>query len=88
MAKRSSTLENMVNNDLAFWSGKRVLITGHTGFKGTWLMIWLKQLGAEIFGYSLEPEDDSNLFKSIVTSPSFPFNEVVNQIGDMRTQLI
>jgi CDP-glucose 4,6-dehydratase len=38
-----------------FWSGKRVLVTGHTGFKGSWLVIWLKMLGAEVAGYALEP---------------------------------
>ena len=39
--------------------GQRVCLTGHTGFKGSWLMIWLKLLGAEVFGYSLEPEEPS-----------------------------
>ena len=42
--------------DFAFWRGKRVLLTGHTGFKGSWLALWLQQLGAEVFGLSLEPE--------------------------------
>ncbi|MFK7941672.1 MAG: CDP-glucose 4,6-dehydratase [Paracoccaceae bacterium] len=40
-----------------FWSGKRVLITGHTGFKGSWLSLWLSELGAELFGIALEPEE-------------------------------
>ena len=35
--------------------GKRVFITGHTGFKGSWLALWLSRLGAEVHGYSLEP---------------------------------
>ena len=39
-----------------FWKKKRVLITGHTGFKGGWLSLWLHNLGAEIVGYSLNPE--------------------------------
>lgn len=43
----------------AFWRGKRVLITGHTGFKGSWLTLWLQQCGAEIAGYSLAPHTDS-----------------------------
>lgn len=43
----------------AFWSGKKVFLTGHTGFKGCWLLLWLKALGAEIFGYSLEPQTPS-----------------------------
>lgn len=44
------------------WQGKRVLITGHTGFKGGWLCLWLKQLGAEIHGLSLNPPTEPNLF--------------------------
>ena len=49
----------------SFWHGKRVLITGHTGFKGGWLSLWLKSLGAEIVGYSLQPPTSPNLFDSI-----------------------
>ena len=36
-----------------FWQGRRVFLTGHTGFKGAWLSLWLKQLGAEVWGFSL-----------------------------------
>ena len=47
----------------AFYSGKKVFLTGHTGFKGAWLAWWLKDLGADVTGYSLEPEDTrGNLF--------------------------
>ncbi len=46
----------------SFWKGKRVFITGHTGFKGGWLTIWLKLLGAEVIGYSLDPPSYPNLF--------------------------
>ncbi|MEQ1403708.1 CDP-glucose 4,6-dehydratase [Neorhizobium sp. Rsf11] len=45
-----------------FWAGKRVLLTGHTGFKGTWLSIWLARLGASVTGISLPPETEPNLF--------------------------
>ncbi|MDF2944247.1 MAG: rfbG [Herbinix sp.] len=41
--------------DNNFWQGKKVLITGHTGFKGSWLSIWLHEMGAEVIGYALEP---------------------------------
>lgn len=46
-----------------FWAGKRVLVTGHTGFKGSWLCLWLQMLGAEVIGYSLEPPTQPNLFE-------------------------
>jgi CDP-glucose 4,6-dehydratase len=49
--------------DNAFWQGKRVFITGHTGFKGGWLTLWLKQLGAEITGMALAPNTQPNLFE-------------------------
>lgn len=49
--------------DQKFWVGKRVLVTGHTGFKGSWLSIWLQTLGAEVFGFSLpEPVSKPSLF--------------------------
>jgi CDP-glucose 4,6-dehydratase len=46
----------------AFWSGRRVLLTGHTGFKGSWLALWLHKLGAEVTGFSLEAPSDPSLF--------------------------
>ena len=45
-----------------FWRGKRVLLTGHTGFKGSWLTIWLERLGARVTGLSLAPVTEPNLF--------------------------
>lgn len=53
-------MENM-GVDRTFWSGRRVFLTGHTGFKGGWLALWLSDMGAEVFGYALEPS----------TKPSF-----------------
>ena len=47
---------------LEFWKGKRVLVTGHTGFKGSWLSLWLQQLGATVIGFSLDPPSQPNLF--------------------------
>jgi CDP-glucose 4,6-dehydratase len=49
--------------DAAYWNGRRVLVTGHTGFKGSWLTIWLKQLGCQVTGLSLEPSTDPALFE-------------------------
>ena len=46
-----------------FWRGKRVLLTGHTGFKGAWLALWLHRLGAEVTGISLPPLTTPNLFE-------------------------
>lgn len=53
----------MVNKK--FWSGKKVLITGHTGFKGSWLAFWLNEMGAEVFGYALEPDTTPSLFHQL-----------------------
>jgi CDP-glucose 4,6-dehydratase len=51
--------------DQRFWHGRRVLLTGHTGFKGSWLLLWLLSLGAQVWGYALEPETESSLFASL-----------------------
>lgn len=48
--------------DPDFWRGKRVLLTGHTGFKGAWLALWLQQLGADVTGIALAPASQPNLF--------------------------
>jgi CDP-glucose 4,6-dehydratase len=67
--------------DRAFWQGKRVFLTGHTGFKGSWLSLWLSSLGAEVKGYALNPPTLPSLFieakiDSIIDS----------QIADIRSQ--
>lgn len=46
-----------------FWKGKKVLLTGHTGFKGSWLSLWLKQLGTNVTGFSLKPSTIPNMFE-------------------------
>ena len=46
-----------------FWRGKKVFLTGHTGFKGSWLSLWLQELGADVAGYSLQPPTTPNLFE-------------------------
>ena len=48
--------------DPGFWKGKRVFLTGHTGFKGSWLCLWLHRLGAEVTGYALAPPTEPSLF--------------------------
>ena len=45
-----------------FWDGRKVFLTGHTGFKGSWLALWLQQLGADVLGYALAPHTTPNLF--------------------------
>ncbi|MDO8772042.1 MAG: CDP-glucose 4,6-dehydratase [Burkholderiaceae bacterium] len=47
----------------AFWHGKRVLLTGHTGFKGSWLSLWLQSMGAQVVGYALAPPTNPSLFE-------------------------
>ena len=54
-------MESMVVSE-EFWKGQRVLVTGHTGFKGSWLSHWLKNMGAHVLGLSLEPQTDPSLF--------------------------
>jgi len=49
-------------NSARFWRGKRVLVTGHSGFKGSWLTLWLNRLGAEVIGISLVPSTKPNLY--------------------------
>ena len=60
--------------DKIFWKGKKVFITGHTGFKGGWLSIWLAESGAKVTGYSLKPETNPSLFKSCSIEKKNKFN--------------
>lgn len=57
--------EKKRNPDENFWKDKKVLITGHTGFKGSWLSLWLNKLEAKIVGYGLEPDNDQSLFNQL-----------------------
>lgn len=54
--------------DPTFWRGKKVFLTGHTGFKGSWLSLWLHQLEAQVTGYSLEPPTSPSIFESAKVS--------------------
>ena len=49
----------------AFWRNKKVFITGHTGFKGSWLSLWLQELGAYVTGYALQPPSHPSLFEFV-----------------------
>ena len=68
----------MVNNK-NFWQGKKVLLTGHTGFKGAWLSLWLKTLGANVIGYSLDPISETNLFSLLKIE-----EEIVSVYGNIQ----
>ena len=65
--------------DLSIYKNKKVIITGHTGFKGTWLTLILKKLGAEVLGYSLEPNTNPSLFNICNLN-----NGIKNFYGDIR----
>jgi len=62
-----------------FYSGKTVLVTGHTGFKGSWLCVWLRELGAHVIGYALEPETDPNNFSACGLE-----SRMTHTVGDIR----
>jgi len=66
----------------AFWAGRRVLLTGHTGFKGSWLLLWLQQLGAQVWTFALEPEQQPSLFCDLAQALS-PGEGWQHQIGDL-----
>jgi CDP-glucose 4,6-dehydratase len=75
-------LKPTVSPDPSFWRGRRVLLTGHTGFKGSWLALWLLELGAEVWAYALEAEPAPNLFRllepDLAARPAFR-----QRIGDL-----
>ena len=79
------TLEGVVMLDPHFWSGRRVLLTGHTGFKGSWLLLWLKQLGAQVWGYALDPEGSPSLFSSLAEElvSDYGFSHQIGDLSDM-----
>jgi CDP-glucose 4,6-dehydratase len=79
VAQWKGTVENLV----AFWRNKKVFITGHTGFKGSWLSLWLQHLGAEIAGYALDPPTKTNLFTE--TKIAKNMHDVRADIRDYQT---
>jgi CDP-glucose 4,6-dehydratase len=56
---------NLAKVDPLFWRDKNVFLTGHTGFKGSWLSLWLTSMGAEVTGYGLAPNTDPSLFNTL-----------------------
>jgi len=62
--------------DPAFWTGRRVFLTGHTGFKGAWAALWLRHMGAEVFGLSLAPETPSLFAMTTGASESGTFADI------------
>jgi CDP-glucose 4,6-dehydratase len=69
------------DNKAEFWRNRRVLLTGHTGFKGAWLSLWLRELGAEVTGYALAPPTPLNLWKLIGAGTR-------SIIGDIRDEAL
>jgi CDP-glucose 4,6-dehydratase len=65
--------------DPAFWTGKRVLLTGHTGFKGSWTTLWLAAMGAQVSGFALAPDTEPSLFELAEVR-----RDLTSVIGDIR----
>lgn len=63
----------------SFWAGKTVLLTGHTGFKGSWLSLWLQSMGAKVIGYSLTPPTKPSLFEVANVAEN-----MTSIVGDVR----
>lgn len=86
MAVGQGTLEKVglevPDLDKDFWQGKRVFLTGHTGFKGSWLSLWLKSLGAQLTGYALKPPTNPGLFE--VASVVNGMTSILGEIRDLK----
>lgn len=70
-------LKGLVNP--SFWKGKKVFITGHTGFKGSWTALWLQSMGAEVKGFALKPNTKPDLFTLAKVSEN-----MISEFGDIR----
>ena len=70
------SLENLFSG---IFKNKTVLVTGHTGFQGTWLSLWLKSLGSNVIGYALEPPTQPSLFETLSLE-----RDIKHIIGDLR----
>ena len=65
MGERPSQVEAVVTPEPAFWAGRRVLLTGHTGFKGSWAALWLERMGAQVTGLALPPPAGASLWEDL-----------------------
>src|SRR6476620_6660549 len=63
----------------SFWKGRKVFLTGHTGFKGSWLSLWLQRMSADLVGYALAPPTTPSLFEDANVAAA-----MVSVIGDVR----
>jgi len=84
VGRKESSLENMVKTmtlNVDFWKDRKVFVTGHTGFKGSWICLWLESMGADIAGFSLNPLDSPNLFSEAKVGEN-----IKNTFGDVRDQ--
>ena len=86
MELRQGAVEGLVS--ASFWSGRRVFVTGHTGFKGAWLSLWLTRLGARVTGYALAPDTQPNLFHDARVAAGIEHLEGdVRELPDVRRAL-
>lgn len=76
-------MERLMDFDLSFYNGKRVFVTGHTGFKGSWLCKILSKAGAEVWGYSLNPPTEPSLFETASIEKNI--NSVIGDIRDFES---
>lgn len=67
----------------AFWAGKRVFLTGHTGFKGSWLSLWLQSMGANVTGFALVPPTTPSLFK--IAKVADGMHSIIGDIRDLES---
>jgi CDP-glucose 4,6-dehydratase len=81
MGFSQSSLEGLEMNRV-FWKGKKVLITGHTGFKGSWLSLWLQNLGADVVGYALDPPTQPSLFQ--VANVADGMTSIIGDVRDLE----